>query len=268
LEKEQQAEQLRLRAEKERAQKEQLKKQVKMQRKAIRAILAERFEKDARDLTQHAENVFSTVGMELDTLERLVSQLTVCDQAEGVRTLLQSAVEQYLRKPDEKQALPSEQPPAPEAQEETLRPWSVEEIKLLTKAVNMFPGGTGNRWQTIAEYISQHANLPERHVKEVMEQVKTIRSNARSIATTLQTSNQEATSKPAEPAAPATTTAPRPWSAQEQTMLENAIRKYPASKFSGAERWEKVASEVEGRTRSEVLKRVKELAALTKKGNK
>lgn len=57
----------------------------------------------------------------------------------------------------------------------------------------------------------------------------------------------------------------RSWSNDEQTTLEKALKKYPASKCTGHERWEMVASEVPNRTVDEVRARVKELIMLTKK---
>ena len=46
-------------------------------------------------------------------------------------------------------------------------------------------------------------------------------------------------------------------------MLETALKACPSS--LGAERWDQVASRVHGRTKKEVILRVKELVAITKK---
>ena len=67
---------------------------------------------------------------------------------------------------------------------------------------------------------------------------------------------------------PQSVTAPpqsKPWTAEEQAMLEKALRAYPASTYKGPERWEKVTSMVTGRTKKEVLMRVKELVAKANK---
>ncbi|KAJ3216077.1 hypothetical protein HDU67_009957 [Dinochytrium kinnereticum] len=60
------------------------------------------------------------------------------------------------------------------------------------------------------------------------------------------------------------------WSAAQQAELEAALRKYPASQFAAApsERWEKIATEVTGKSKKEVRQRVKELAEAIKKKNK
>lgn len=67
-----------------------------------------------------------------------------------------------------------------------------------------------------------------------------------------------------ETSATVETPQPRPWAASEQAQLEAAMKKYPASEFKGAERWDKVAAMVEGRTKKEVIARVKELIKAVK----
>ncbi|KAI9359274.1 hypothetical protein DFJ73DRAFT_817630 [Zopfochytrium polystomum] len=60
------------------------------------------------------------------------------------------------------------------------------------------------------------------------------------------------------------------WSASQQAALEAALRKFPASQFTAApaERWEKIAGEIEGKSKKEVKQRVKDLADAIKKKNK
>ena len=48
------------------------------------------------------------------------------------------------------------------------RPWSEEERKLLVKAVNMFPGGIKDRWNTIAEYIATHSGHAQRKAGDII----------------------------------------------------------------------------------------------------
>mmetsp|Transcript_39486 Transcript_39486/g.77336 ORF Transcript_39486/g.77336 Transcript_39486/m.77336 type:complete len:122 (-) Transcript_39486:286-651(-) len=48
----------------------------------------------------------------------------------------------------------------------------------------------------------------------------------------------------------------RPWTAEEQTLLENAMR---AVDKSVEDRWDQIAARVPGRTRKEVIARVKDL---------
>ncbi|KAG9291541.1 hypothetical protein G9A89_021960 [Geosiphon pyriformis] len=46
--------------------------------------------------------------------------------------------------------------------------WSVEEISMLIKAANKFPGGTVNRWETISDYVALHTGLPSRTNEELI----------------------------------------------------------------------------------------------------
>lgn len=51
-----------------------------------------------------------------------------------------------------------------------------------------------------------------------------------------------------------------PWTAEEQKMLEQALKTYPAN--LGAERWEKIAECLPNRSKKDCMKRYKELAEL------
>jgi DnaJ family protein C protein 2 len=60
------------------------------------------------------------------------------------------------------------------------------------------------------------------------------------------------------------------WTSEQQAALEAGLRKFPASQFSAnpSDRWEKIASEVPGKSKKEVKQRVKDLADAIKKKNK
>lgn len=59
--------------------------------------------------------------------------------------------------------------------------WTNENIQLLIKAVNLFPAGTMQRWEVVANFINQHAiNLPDNvtfNAKEVLFKAKDIQSS-------------------------------------------------------------------------------------------
>lgn len=59
--------------------------------------------------------------------------------------------------------------------------WSNDNIQLLIKAVNIFPAGTNQRWEVVANFINQHATtLPENvtfNAKEVLNKAKDIQSS-------------------------------------------------------------------------------------------
>ena len=54
-----------------------------------------------------------------------------------------------------------------------------------------------------------------------------------------------------------------PWSLEQQRSLETALKKFPAS--VGAERWDRIAEQVVGKTKGECVKRYKEIVAALKK---
>jgi DnaJ homolog subfamily C member 2 len=55
-------------------------------------------------------------------------------------------------------------------------PWSDDEIKLLIKAVNLYPGGTLERWTKIADFLRQHTEeeLP-RNQSDIIKMSKEVR---------------------------------------------------------------------------------------------
>ncbi|WP_411023425.1 SANT/Myb-like DNA-binding domain-containing protein, partial [Salmonella sp. s51228] len=55
--------------------------------------------------------------------------------------------------------------------------WSQEEYQFLVKAVTMYPAGTSNRWDVIANFINKHSSTqPENQKsgKEVISKVKSM----------------------------------------------------------------------------------------------
>lgn len=183
--------------------------------------------------------------------------------------------------------------------------WNNENIQLLIKAVNLFPAGTNQRWEVVSNFINLHAtNLPENvkfNAKDVLNKAKDIQSSDFSKNELKVQVNQKAfesfeknkkelrhidkseisTKDPADEnkakvngtAAPAATAAPsakeskesKPWSKEEQALLEQAIKTYPVST---PDRWDRIAECVPNRTKKECLKRVKELVDLVNAKNK
>ena len=55
--------------------------------------------------------------------------------------------------------------------------WLPAEVDSLIKAVNLFPAGTTNRWETVAVYIEQHVTGSVRSAKEVLFKAKDLQKN-------------------------------------------------------------------------------------------
>ncbi|KAF9970065.1 hypothetical protein BGZ73_007335 [Actinomortierella ambigua] len=66
------------------------------------------------------------------------------------------------------------------------REWSTDEIQLLIKAANKFPGGVQDRWDTIAGYIAYHTGLPQRSADEVIKKSQQVQNKSAQAATVRQ----------------------------------------------------------------------------------
>ncbi|XP_022703001.1 dnaJ homolog subfamily C member 2-like [Varroa jacobsoni] len=150
--------------------------------------------------------------------------------------------------------------------------WSQEEMNLLVKAVNLFPAGTTDRWEVVAQYIAQHSGRGVKlNAKDVLNKAKEMQkfglgnrqdggsctANLRPARTgdeTIAGVHQEKLSSISEIA--------RAWSNEEQKLLEQALKTYPAS--LGAERWVKIASVLPNRSKKECMKRYKDLVETVK----
>ncbi|CAJ0566064.1 unnamed protein product, partial [Mesorhabditis spiculigera] len=134
--------------------------------------------------------------------------------------------------------------------------WTDEEILLLTKAANLYPAGTIDRWIVIADYVNEHRKgqtTPKKTEKQVIKQTKLVQTGQ--AKPTAASQNKLGAPLPDE----------ENWSVKEHSALEAALKKYPAS---DPERWEKVATEVPGRTKKDCIKRFKYVAQLIKNQKK
>lgn len=177
--------------------------------------------------------------------------------------------------------------------------WTNENIQLLIKAVNLFPAGTTQRWEVVANFINQHAqNLPENvsfNAKEVLFKAKDIQSsdfskndlksqvNQNAFESFEKSKNQLKHVDKAEISTAdsgdvkvngdtakkvngtVTKEEPKSWTKEEQAILEQAIKTFPTST---PERWDRIAECVPNRSKKECLKRVKELVDMVNAKNK
>ncbi|KAJ8046987.1 DnaJ-like subfamily C member 2 [Holothuria leucospilota] len=149
--------------------------------------------------------------------------------------------------------------------------WNDSDTKLLIKAVNLFPAGTVQRYEVIANYINSHSTSGiTRNAKDVINKTKTLQR--------LDTSMKEEVNKKAfdkfeqskhkpkkeDVSAPSERFAngeEKPWTADEQKRLEQALKTFPAQT---PERWDKIAEAVPNRTKKECMKRYKDLVTMIK----
>ena len=72
--------------------------------------------------------------------------------------------------------------------------WAPEELNLLIKAVNVFPAGTNQRWEVVANFINLHHG-GQRTAKEVLAQAKELQSGDFSRSALKEAANKAAYNK-------------------------------------------------------------------------
>jgi len=161
--------------------------------------------------------------------------------------------------------------------------WSTEELGVLAKGLQKFPGGMGGRWALITKFLNDMGY--ERAEKEVVEMTKEL-SDGKSLramgqkvsvensyqapvakaapkakAAAAPAAEMAATEKfqPAQRTEPATEDKeqdPSIWSAEQQAALEKALARHPAS-LEKNERWKLIAADVHGKTKGQCVERFK-----------
>eukprot|EP00795_Rhopilema_esculentum_P002394 gene2394-18038_t len=154
------------------------------------------------------------------------------------------------------------------------RPWSETEIQLLVKASVLFPPGTASRWQVIANYINEHSGEAQnRTSKQVISKAKSLQqmdqsvkdeANKRAFEKLKKETSAKVVVQPAGGVSLRDESQPTPevpWTSEEQKLLEQALKTFPAST---PERWDRIAEAVSTRSRKECMKRYKELVEMVK----
>lgn len=175
--------------------------------------------------------------------------------------------------------------------------WSADSTQLLIKAVNLFPAGTNQRWEVVANFLNQHGTFTDDrrfNAKEVLNKAKDLQSSDFSKSSLKKAANEEAfdqfekdkkkvvnvvdessISKNDAPKLVNGTAKPKvngdvkekeskdekPWTKTEQELLEQAIKTFPVST---PERWDKIADCIPNRSKKDCMKRYKELVELVK----
>ncbi|AFZ81505.1 DNA-binding chaperone, putative [Theileria equi strain WA] len=101
--------------------------------------------------------------------------------------------------------------------------WTPEELVSLSKAMDIYGAGVPGRWNLVSKFVKTKS------VGECIQMGKKITKEVE-------------------------------WTPQQQTALEDALRKYPST-MEPVERWKMIASEVEGKTAKECVNRFKMLKA-------
>lgn len=151
----------------------------------------------------------------------------------------------------------------------TSAPWTLKETDLLINGTKKFPGGTVDRWETVADWFNRQVDAP-RTVDEIISKANEIKGSGSGMSP-LEAEGWNASSKrdpridQSEPTL-ASSVLPEgpvslPWSVEEQAALEQALKNTPAD---DSERWEKIAVSIGSRTKKECMIRAKEIALALK----
>lgn len=158
--------------------------------------------------------------------------------------------------------------------------WSDDELQMLIKAVNLFPAGTQDRWEVIAAFIGQHVTGSNKNARDVLSKAKELQKND---TTLRQGASKQAYSKfekdhkasasgsmdvpserlesAAEAQLRETGMNPAPWTAEEQKLLEQAMKTFGPNV---PERWDRIAESVSNRSKKDCMKRYKELCEIVR----
>lgn len=244
--------------------------------------------------------------LQVDELTKLNESLSALNLEEG-RVEFEKTVEQIAKRISEEKAKTardvykegdsSSQPT--QSRRKIDEQWCHDEVQLLIKAVNLFPAGTVQRWEVVANFINQHyqsSSGRKRTAKEVLAKAKDLNSsdfsksslkeeanqkayeffeknikNPNAVVESAETKREESSNssgsavvvgdKPTAAGGDAASDASKVWTAQEQKLFEQALKTYPSS---ASDRWDRISDCVPGRTKKECIARYKELAALVK----
>lgn len=272
------------------------KKALRKERKALRDFCKanDYFAENAEESIRHMETVEKICeSFKLVQLEEAIKKL----QSEGRTAFLGIMDETEKRMEAERRAgvVSSEARNTPEKQVKSYTaPWSENDLQLLIKAVNLFPAGTNQRWEVVANFINQHNSSSTgvtRDAKEVLAKAKDLQSTDFSKSSLKEQANKKAfdnfiaekkAKESVEDRMPAVTERldhpipngvaasgneqnskkeSQPWTSAEQKLLEQALKTYPTSV---PDRWDQIAACIPTRTKKECMRRYKELVELVK----
>ncbi|KAL4217072.1 DnaJ (Hsp40) [Mactra antiquata] len=265
--------------------KEAQKKAMKKERKTLRTAIKDYnfFTDDETEKVSHMAEMDKLAELlELTKLQSLNEALTSGDKEKAKCAFLTQIKElnDQLEAEKLKQLEEMSSKGSGEKSSKGGKPWSEMELQTLIKGVNVFPAGTKDRWEVIANFIKQHVSTSDKNARDVLSKAKDLQKNDTSLknqATENAFQNFEKEQKRISQAKPKegvlservetvaeqqireAGTNPAPWTTDEQKLLEQALKTYPAST---AERWERISEAVPTRSKKDCMKRYKELVEL------
>uniref|UniRef100_A0A7S4VKN5 DnaJ homolog subfamily C member 2 n=1 Tax=Alexandrium monilatum TaxID=311494 RepID=A0A7S4VKN5_9DINO len=294
------------REEKERLEREQ-RKQEKQASKALRQRLKKCVQSKCKLGSAEMEDVQEfCLAMEAGELEALCGRLEAAKGAPAAEALIRDEVSKWQRsRVEEKEQQERQRQEARRLEEQKASeakgsaaaaaagaPWTTEELGLLAKGLQKFPGGMGGRWGLITQ-LMQNSGFP-RTEPEVVAKTKELSEgqSLKSMGSRLNTENSfqapkakapapaPAKAAPAKPAPPGdpppnggggggepAPAAAAEWTPEQQKALETALQRHPAS-LDKNERWRLIAEDVPGKTKAQCVERFKFLRGQLAAGKK
>jgi len=270
----------------EKKEKEEMKRLLKIERKKLRNLSKEQnyFVNDEDEKVTHLAEVEKMCELyNSDQLKNLVERLEK-DKSKAREVFIKEMNKLNNKMEEErKEEAQMTGKSSAEGSSKAGSEWGTEELQLMIKAVKLFPAGTVNRWEVCAEFINQHNNTTvPRTAKEVISKAKEMQSGNFAMSSLKEEVNKmayenlqkgqnkkvlEIAAKESEASQRTETAAEMmginnaPWNPEEQKLLEQALKTFPAST---PERWERIAEAVPNRSKKDCMKRYKELAELIK----
>nr|CAD2150694.1 unnamed protein product [Meloidogyne enterolobii] len=272
--------------------KQQKKKLLSNQRKQLRDLSSNKnYWLDNSLAAENPEQVFAIseqierlcLSAEVDELVNLCERLKdICVYDDALRILREcSNPEASNNSKQSNNGIPknSAQPNDAKTNYSSTNAWTHTELQLLVKAVNLFPPGTQERWKQVSGYINEHSGEGnKRSEKDVIKQVKQLKSgqlppsnNSSTVPVNKNIQQQQTTtdipinntnnSQNNEQQNNINKNTEDEWNAEQQRQFEKALKEIPSS---DAERWDKIAAAVDGKTKKQCVRRYKKLAEMVK----
>jgi len=171
--------------------------------------------------------------------------------------------------------------------------WSQDNVQLLIKAVNLFPAGTNQRWEVVANFINQHGSFPDNcskyNAKDVLAKAKDLQNTDFSKSDLKEAANKQAFNnfekekrsvqvcddseiskkiesdskkRPVKEKTPESAAIKNgdkqelTWTATEQQLLEQALKTYPSTT---PDRWDRIADCIPNRTKKGLYEEVQRI---------
>ncbi|XP_053690911.1 uncharacterized protein F54F2.9 [Sabethes cyaneus] len=143
--------------------------------------------------------------------------------------------------------------------------WTEDDLIELVRLVKKYPGGTTDRWEIIAEMMGRSVSEVTYMAAKMKDVGYKVIGQTESVAETIvqEASKQKVKTKKTETVLVDEAEVITSWTQAEQAALESAIQKYPKS--GSADRWQKIANNVPGKSKEECIARYKYLVELVKK---